>query len=271
MQKIFLFIIILGICSCSVLPGMQNIDASARYRNHDVPNIRVTPVIIPITQGLILKHPPPNYIYRVEPQDILSINVWRHSEFNLPAQSMSTASTLTSQSSGQSGYLVDHKGKIYFPLVGNIYVAGKTVDEIRIILTKKLRKYIVNPQLTVRVADFRSKKIYIFGEIMRPGIFPLNDQVMSITDAIALAGSFDFRAADTRHIYVIRGSYLQPRIYWLDAHTPDGLLLAERFQLQPNDIVYVSTALLTRWNRFLEQFLPTVMAVYFTQSVVGRR
>lgn len=271
MRTFLLVCLIFCMCSCGTFPGMSNIEASARDKSIVVPHIRVTPVVIPITEGLIKQSLAPRYIYHVEPHDILSITVWRHTEFNPPPQFVALSGTIASQASGQPGYLIDHNGYIFFPLVGNIHVAGKTVGQVRELLTKRLSKYIVNPQISVRVADFRSKKIYILGEIMRPGLLPLNDQVMSITDAITLAGSFNIKSADTRHIYVIRGNYLQPRIYWLDARTPDALILGERFQLQPNDIVYVSTALVTRWNRFIDQLLPTLNQIIFFNQVFGRR
>lgn len=269
MQKIVLVLFIsILLCSCGILPGMQNPDTP---RFQKVPNsIRVEPVIVPITASLIATAPPPSYIYHVAPQDVLSIIVWQHPEFNPPAQQLAMSGTPSSQAAGQSGYLVSEDGNIYFPLIGYINVADKTPDQVRIELTYRLKKYIKNPQVMVRVADYRSKKVYILGEVNRPGLFPLNDQVMSITDALTLAGSFNPEAADTRHIYIIRGNYACPKIYWLDARTPDVLLLAEHFHLQPDDIMYVSSALVTRWNRFLNQLLPTLGTVFFIKSVTGK-
>jgi len=253
---------------CSILPGMQNLNASNMPRKEIPELVNVRPIIIPITPTLIATKAVPPYIYHIYPQDVLSIVVWQHPEFIPPAQITATLGTQSSQAAGQTGYLVNHNGFIYFPLVGYVHVAGETVDQIRVKLTKRLREYVRNPQVMVRVADYRSKKIYMFGEVMKPGLLPLNDQPMSITDAILLAGSFDPNAADTRHIYVIRGNFLRPRIYWLDAKTPYGLLLAEKFELQPDDIIYVSSAVVARWNRFLNQLLPTLQTLYFTKALI---
>lgn len=271
MRSLIVSLTALGIVSCSILPGVQNINVDALPKCEMAQRICVNPVVIPITPTLMCDCPPPCYVYRVEPQDVLSVFVWQHPEFNPPVQSLALSSTQFSQSAGQTGYLVNQHGKIYFPLAGEMCVAGKTVEEIRKEFTYRLREYVKNPQVIVRVADFRSKKIYIFGEVMKPGILPLNDQPMSITDAITLAGSFDANAADTRHIYVIRGCFTNPKIYWLDAKTPIELLLGEKFQLQPDDILYVSAAVVTRWNRFLSQMLPTMQAIIYTKATLPSR
>ena len=75
-------------------------------------------------------------------------------------------------------------------------------------------------------------------------------------------------SADPSYIYVIRGDYTHPQIFWLNAKTPDRLLLAERFSLQPRDVLYVSSAPATRWNRALNQILPTVQTIWYTQALV---
>lgn len=259
-----------SLSGCSLLPGMQGVNIAGMRKIEYKPDVQINPTVVPINAALVIHHPLPPYIYLIEPQDILSISVWQHPEFNPPPQQTSTASSQQAQAAGIPGYLVDHTGRIYFPLAGYVDVRGKTADEVRVEITARLRKYVKNPQVLVRVADYRSKKIYVFGEINRPGLLPLNDQFMSITDAITLAGSFDRDTADPRHVYVIRGNILCPTIYWLSANTADTLLLAEKFQLQPNDIVYVSSAIVTRWNRFLSQLLPSLSTVFLTKTITGK-
>lgn len=169
---------------------------------------------------------------------------------------------------GLPGYLVNAKGTIYFPLIGYLRVAGKTVDQVRRDITNRLVKYVPNPQINVRVADFRSQKIYVLGEVEKSGFLPITDQRLNLADALSLSGWLKPDAADPRYIYVIRGTVNHPQIYWLDARTPDKLLLAEQFNLQARDILYVSSAPATRWNRALNQLLPTIQAVWYTQAVV---
>lgn len=251
------------------LPAISNPTINNMPRIEYKQIVKVQPVVIPISPTFLLYHPLPHYIYRVAPQDVLSISVWQHPEFNLPLQVLSTNGTQSTQAAGQAGYLVNYQGNIYFPLVGSVHVAGKTVDNIRLLISQRLKEYVRNPQVIVRVGDFRSKKVYVFGEVQKPGLLPLNDQPMTIADALTLSGNFDPNAADPRHIYVIRGEFANPRIYWLDAKTPEKLLLAERFELLPNDVVYVSSATVARWNRFLSQILPTLQTLYFTKTLTN--
>jgi polysaccharide export outer membrane protein len=154
--------------------------------------------------------------------------------------------------------------------VGYLHVAQKSTEEIHTLLTRRLSLYVPRPQVFVRVADFRSKKIYVMGEVLKAGFIPLNDQPLSITNALNMTGSLDPNSSDPRHIYVIRGNFLRPEIYWLNASMPTALLLGEQFQLQDNDVLVVSTATVTRWNRFLNQLLPSLQTVWYTKAVTGK-
>jgi polysaccharide export outer membrane protein len=71
-------------------------------------------------------------------------------------------------------------------------------------------------------------------------------------------------------VYVIRGSFERPSIYKLDAGSPDALLLATQFQLQPRDVVFVSAHDLTRWNRIISQIEPTVRLLWETVQIGDR-
>ena len=251
------------------MPGMQNLETT-QMRKLVVPErVEVHPTLIPITPSLIADQRVSTYFYRVAPADVLHINVWEHPEFNLVDTLPGAATTPGIHgAAGQVGYLVNSSGRIYFPLIGYVDVADKTVDQIRADITHRLRKYVPNPQINVRVADFRGQKVYVLGEVAKTGFLPINDQQLTIADALALSGWLDPAAADPRYIYVIRGNFTCPQIFWLDAKTPDRLLLAERFSLQPRDVLYVSSAPATRWNRVLNQLLPTVQTVWFTKALV---
>ena len=252
-------------CNASLLPGMQNLN-TAPMRKYTVPQrIHVQPTLIQITPTLIADQRVNTYFYHIAPADVLNIEVWQHPEFQMGSAGVSTAQT----AAGQSGYLVSPDGKIYFPLVGYVTVVNKTVDQVRREITSKLEKYVPNPQVNVRVADFRGQKIYVLGEVAKTGFIPITDQQLTIADALSQSGWFLANAADTSNVYVIRGDYTRPEIFWLDAKTPDKLLLAEHFSLQPRDILFVSTAPIAQINRVLDQFLPLVESIWFTKSLVN--
>ncbi len=273
LKKISLVTSVLFLSGCGAnplnfMPGMQNLDTHTMRKHVKKHHIRVEPTLVPITPELIADHRVNTYFYRVAPSDVLHVNVWEHPEFALESQNVTAAAAGVQGAAGLPGYLVDPQGRIYFPLIGYVHVAGKTLDEVRVLVSRRLEKYVPNPQVNVRVADFRGQKVYVLGEVTKKGFLPINDQQLTIADALALSGWFDSKAADTSNIYVIRGSYVRPEIFWLDARTPDKLLIAEHFSLQPKDVLYVSAAPIAQINRVLDQLLPIVQTVWFTQSVV---
>lgn len=230
----------LVLSGCIVTPGMQNLDI-AKIKMHMVSKrVEIHPTLIPINSSLIVGQRASTYFYRVASDDLLRISVWDHPEFN----------------SGDSSYRVNSIGHIYFPQIGYVHVGDKTVEQIRSAISARLKHYVPNPQVDVRVADFRSQKVYVLGEVVRAGFLPINDQQLTIADALALSGGLKSKTADLRFIYVIRGNYAFPQVYWLDMKTPDRVLLAEQFSMMPRDILFISSTPMTRLRRVLGQLLP---------------
>lgn len=274
MYKIVFFMTAgITLAGCSILPGMHNLDTTRLKKTMVQERIQVNPVLIPITPSLIANQKVSTYHYRIAPSDILSINVWQHPEFDFSSSLYATpiggpANAGSQANVGQSTYLVNADGYIYFPLIGYVHVADKTIEETRHLLTVRLRKYVPNPQINIRIDEYRGQKIYVLGDIEKPGSLLINDQKMTIADALAQAGWMDLASADPGHIYVIRGNYTQPQIFWLNLRTPDKFLLAESFSMQPKDILFVSSAPIARWNRVWSQILPTIQSIWFTQSII---
>lgn len=201
--------------------------------------------------------------YKVGSQDILTIIVWNHPELTIP--SMQTTSenvniypNLNQGSNNPSGILVNEKGEMFFPLAGVINVNGKSVNQIREQITNRLKKYIRHPQVSVRVNAFRNKPVYILGEVVKSGVYYISDMPITILDIINQSGGVDKDSSDTHYIYVIRGEFLNPHVYWLNASTPGAVLMAVHFKLQPRDIVIVSTAPVARYSRVMNKLLPTI-------------
>ena len=122
--------------------------------------------------------------YTLGPQDTLRIFVWGNPDLT----PVTTTVAQGGASSMPAGRTINDKGELYFPFVGSIQAAGLTVPQFREELSKKLSKYIKDPQVEVDVAAFRSKKVFLAGEVRQPGIVPITDQPLRITDAIGLAG-----------------------------------------------------------------------------------
>jgi polysaccharide export outer membrane protein len=126
------------------------------------------------------------YDYQVGPGDVLQITVWDHPELTIPAGSL--------RSSAESGNWVHNDGTIFYPYVGIVNVEGLRVTEIRDMITKRLSRYIEDPQVDVSVAAFRNKRIYVTGEVDEPGLYPVTNVPTRLIDVIAEAGGLTPRA-----------------------------------------------------------------------------
>lgn len=273
MRNLLLMSVSILLSGCVIAPGMQMDKPSMAVSNMDVQQY-IQPNFIAITPQLVANMMHQNLAdssgYIVGPQDVLNIVVWQHPELNYPADPgviQSGLNTEVNPTMSPGGFLVAQDGTIFFPLVGTVHVAGMTAVQIRTCITQLLNKYVRSPQVDVRVTGFRNQKIYVMGEIMKPGLQPITDVPMSITDAINLSGGIDPLNADPSHIYIIRGSMTHPDVYWIDAKSPDSMLLAENFMLKSHDVVFVSATDIARWNRAINLILPTIQTVWFTSSI----
>lgn len=282
LRIIILLWITIQLSGCFIAPGMK-MQTPTVTRETVRAATEIQPYFIPVNAALIEAFKQQNmlcfhdcaYHYLIGPHDILNIYVWGHPEFSSPVGQAGSEQGINSSLNtflAPSGFLVGPEGSIFFPIVGYVHVAGMTVEQIRTEITQLLCRYVRHPQVDVRVIGFRSKKVYVMGEVYKPGIQPITDSPMSITDAINLAGGMDPNFADPGHIFVIRFGcgYVRPYVFWLNAKSPTGLLLGENFYLQPHDVVFVSTAGVANWNRAISQILPTIQTAWMTYSMISQ-
>ena len=111
---------------------------------------------------------PPDESYRVLPGDMLQISVW--GEENL-----------------QGEVLVRPDGALSFPLCGDISARDQTVIDLQEEITKRLTRYISDPVVTVSVAQVLGNKVYVIGQVSKPGVFVVNPQV-DVLQALTMAG-----------------------------------------------------------------------------------
>ncbi|WP_235850680.1 polysaccharide biosynthesis/export family protein [Paraburkholderia piptadeniae] len=135
--------------------------------------------------------------------DVLQIMVWDHPEMNQPNTSTGGGAD-SGTSSVVSGYTVDSTGIIQLPYVGPVKVIGLTELEARDLVARKLSRYLREPQVTLRIAAYRGKRIYLDGEVRNPGLQVLNDMPMTLPEAINRAGGFT-TTADRSEVSITRG------------------------------------------------------------------
>jgi polysaccharide export outer membrane protein len=108
----------------------------------------------------------------------------------------------------------------------------------------------------LNIPDRKDNKVFVMGEVGRQQALQINKGKMTLAQAISEASGLDLNTSRPGDIYVIRPGELKPEIFQLNADSPDGLILADRFALQPHDTVFVGTAGVTQFSRVLNQILP---------------
>ncbi|MFS2187022.1 polysaccharide biosynthesis/export family protein [Mucilaginibacter sp. Mucisp84] len=154
---------------------------------------------------------------------------------NQPLSSITAASAGAGQQSGIAGYLVDKEGNIDIPILGKIQVVGHTTSELKTIIHDVASKYYNNPTVIVRYANF---KISVTGEVLKPGVYILPNEKVSLLDAIAMAGDLTiFGKRD--NILLIRENLDGTKTPYRVNLKKSDIMSSPYFYLRQNDVIYV--------------------------------
>lgn len=155
---------------------------------------------------------------RLGPGDVFEVRVYRQ-------DAMSTT------------FNVSPEGTIAFPLIGEVKVAGKTPKQVEEDIRSRLADgYIVDPQVSVLVKEYRSQNVSVFGQVQKPGKLPFSHN-MTVVDAISQAGGFS-PMAKKNAVTVTRAEGEGKKTYTVPVESiGDGD--APNFYMRPGDVVWV--------------------------------
>jgi polysaccharide biosynthesis/export protein len=157
--------------------------------------------------------------YMIGPQDVLDIDVWKEPDVSRKVP-------------------VRPDGKISLPLINDVQAAGMTPQQLAQNVTESLRKFMNEPQVTVIVSEINSQRVYVAGEVLRAGAFPLIPG-MTVLQAISSAGGFT-TFANVKKIHVMRlvnGKHIEIPFNYREVIKGDKP--EQNIVLQPGDTVVV--------------------------------
>ncbi len=157
--------------------------------------------------------------YQVQPGDVLTVTVWKETDL--------TGDLLVRPDFGLS-----------FPLVGDLDARGKSVEQLRVEITERLKKYIPSPVVTVATKNLAGNHIYVVGKVQRPGEYPVVRSV-DVMQALSLAGGATPFAALNDIIVLRRASAGQLVLHFQYNDVARGRDLDQNVLLQPGDTVVV--------------------------------
>ena len=157
--------------------------------------------------------------YEIQPGDVLGVSVWKEEDLIQEV-------------------IVRPDGQITFPLVGEAKAAGNSIEDLRLLISERLKKYIPDPVVTVSVRQLAGNTIYVIGKVNRPGVFPIVRNV-DVMQALSLAGGTSTYAA-LNDIKILRRENGQLRaLSFKYAEVEKGKRLEQNVVLQAGDVVVV--------------------------------
>lgn len=193
------------------------------------------PAAVPTDIQALFAEPRP---YTIGRSDIVSVVVYDHPELLPNAGAVISQQADPTGISSAPGFIVDSNGEIFFPYAGRVRLAGLTEAEAAEEITRRIRPVIKDPQVTVRISSFRSRRAYVDGEVRLPGTQIFTDVPMTLPEAINRAGGVTANG-DRSFVTLTRGNKT----------TAIDLLRLQELGVNPNRILLESGDQVTVRNR----------------------
>ncbi len=145
-------------------------------------------------------------------------------------------------------------GRIQLPLVGDVEFAGKSVEEASKQLEELYAKYLKTPRISIQVREYAGQKVYVTGEVVRPGLVNLWGD-LTLIDAIGEAGGIKLTGNKNSIVLIRKGDDGKPVMRKLALQASNGALSNDvNIMLQPYDVVMVPETGIARVDRWVDQY-----------------
>jgi polysaccharide biosynthesis/export protein len=217
-RKIIWVVLFFSISACTPLEEMVYLQDKEEAKDS-------IPTVIPI----------PDYTLIIQSQDVLSIQLFTVNTEAFPG----IASTIDKQaidnrSQYEKGFVVDSNGFVDLPLIGSVKLSGLSILAAKEFLVKRFEEYMDDPVVIVKHLSF---KITVLGEVRDPGLYYVENEKISIMEALGLAGDVTYYG-DREEVKVVRKVGDNYKEMTIDL-TGKDMLTSEASYLHPDDVVYV--------------------------------
>ncbi len=169
--------------------------------------------------------------YTLGATDVIEIKVMRHPEV-----------------SGE--YPINQEGKIQYEFVGDIMISGLTKDQAEDTIRQALTEYIVAPEVTVKIAQYNSKVVYVVGEVYNPGKIFMRGDTITVREALVQAGLPRLTGITKKSHLITPSTIEKPEKRFINVY---ALIyegdLRQNETMKPGDVLYIPPTLLTRTMR----------------------
>lgn len=186
--------------------------------------------------------------YRLQPGDVLGIDVWGYDEF------------IKNGTNSSAGIMIRPDGKLAFSVAGELQASGLTAAELTGLITEKLAGYMIAPKVSINIIKFHTTRIYVLGEVNKPGLYEIDKQ-HNLLDAIGMASGYTKEAAK-KNIFIIRkgDGPLKANLFQLLKKGD----VTQNFALEDGDVVYLSS---NGRIDFAKDIMPWITAGYYVHDM----
>lgn len=178
--------------------------------------------------------------YTLGPDDIVQIDVMRHPEFS-------------------GTYPINLEGKLQYKFVGDIDVTGLTKKELEDKVSGILANYIISPEVNVTILEYRSKVIYVLGEVGAPGKYYMRSESIPVREAVVQAGLPTLAAAMRRCRLITPDKKSKGKTKSVDLYAIlYGGELKRNIDMHPGDVLYVPATVMAKVIRVINPVTSTV-------------